>query len=355
MQITRFWIIPLLAFFLFSGAGCLNLGGTKSQQGVKDGGVYKSIDGAAKWSQSVAFPSAKGVGSVGTTDVLTMTFDPSDTKTLYMGTKENGLLFSYDNGVSWQYPGDSQLKEGGVRSIAVDPADICTVYAVSGTRLYKTETCSRRFQSVYQEARSGVSPRRVALDWYQSDTVYLGLSNGDILKSTDRGVTWLTLFTVKGEVTQLVVSHKDSRILLVGTGGGLFKSVDAGVTWTKMEEALKPFKEGEDIFSLVQSEDGSIILAATKYGLLRSKDVGDSWEAVKLVTAPGQVIVRAVAMNPTDPQTIYYATSSTFYTSIDSGVTWKTQKLPSSRSASILLVNPEHPEVIYLGVTKIEK
>src|SRR3989339_1765784 len=122
-----------------------------------------------------------------------------------------------------------------------------------------------------------------------------------------------------------------------------------------MEEALKPFKEGEDIFSLVQSEDGSIILAATKYGLLRSKDVGDSWEAVKLVTAPGQVIVRAVAMNPTDPQTIYYATSSTFYTSIDSGVIWKTQKLPSSRSASILLVNPEHPEVIYLGVTKIEK
>jgi photosystem II stability/assembly factor-like uncharacterized protein len=351
---SHFKLLAVLAIVLLTGQGCLSFGGSKSD-GSRDGGVFKSTDGGVEWAQAVAYPTSQGVGSLAAIDVLSLAIDPQDHETLYMGSKENGLFFSINSGSSWQVPRNKSLQTGAIRSIAVDPKDVCAVYAVLGTRLYKTEDCTRSFESMYEETRSNVSVRRVAVDWYAPDTVYIGLSNGDVLKSTDRGEAWTKVLEGDDDVTEIMVSNSDSRVVFVATEGGMYKTADSGASWVKLEEALKDYRDGSNIFSLVQNTDGSSLIMATKYGLLRSLDLGETWEALQLVTSAGQVTIRALAIDPSNADTIYYATSSTFYTSNDGGVTWETQKLPSTRAASVLRVDPTAPSTMYLGVLRLEQ
>ncbi|MBI4599054.1 hypothetical protein HY734_02555 [Candidatus Uhrbacteria bacterium] len=339
-----------LVVLLLLGAGC----SAEQVDTSRDGGIFKSVDGGRTWTQTTAVPSTKGVGNIASLNLLTIAFDPSDHEAVYVGSQENGLFFSYDGGAAWQRPRGAPFEKEAVRSIAVDSAHMCTSYAVAGARLYKSENCSRTYTSAYYETRANVSVRRVTVDWYDSNVVYLGLSNGDVLKSTDQAQSWTKVLTTKEEINQIFVSNADSRILLVGSSQGLYRSTDGGATWTSEEGALKAFRDANDVFSLVQNASGDTILMATQYGLLRSTDIGQTWQTLKLVTSPGQVVVRALAIHPSDPKTIYYATSSALYASLDGGETWQTYKLPSSRAAAFLRIDPVKPEVLYLGVIRLE-
>ena len=78
---------PLFLLLLFMGAGCFS----SSAKSARDGGVYKSVDAGVEWTQVVTFPSAKGIGSLGAVDIVSMVMDPQDHKALYIGTKEDGL------------------------------------------------------------------------------------------------------------------------------------------------------------------------------------------------------------------------------------------------------------------------
>lgn len=346
-------LFSALVLVLLLGSGCLSFGGSKSD-GTRDGGVFGSADNGVTWTQSAAFPTAKGVGSLAAVDVLSLALDPSDADTLYMGTKENGLFYSLNGGTAWQQPRDKALQEGAVRSVAVDPEDVCTAYVVTRSKLYKTETCARSFETGYEETRGNVTLHQVVVDWFNSDVVYVGLSNGDLLKSSNRGEAWTKILSTKEGITDILISNADSRMILVATGDGLYKTSDSGSSWVRNEEALKDYKEADIIFSLVQNMVGDVILISTKYGLLRSVDAGESWEALSLVTSAGQVTIRALAIDPGNADTIYYATATTFYTSTDAGVTWETAKLPSTRAASVLRVDPEKTSTLYLGLQRLE-
>lgn len=348
-----FSLLSLLSLLLFLGAGCF--GGEKKQDNSKDGGVFKSADIGAKWTQAVAFPTQKGVGSLASLDVLTLAIDPSDHEAVYMGSKENGLFYSLNGGASWVQPRDKNLQTGAVRSMAVDPKNVCVVYVATPAKLFKTETCTRTFETRYEGLDTNASLRRVAVDWFNPNVVYLGLSNGDLLKSMDGGEAWTKILSVKDPINDILVSHTDSRVVLVATSTGLFKTIDGGATFVKNDEALKKFRDGSTIYSLTQNTSGDTMMMATKYGLLRSYDVGETFEALALVTSPGQANIRALAMDPENPANIFYATTTTFYTSLDGGTTWQTAKLPGTRAANVLAVDPKAVNVLYLGVEKLEK
>ncbi len=349
---SKLRLLAILSVFVLAGAGC-SLGGSSSN--VADGGIFKSTDGATKWAASNAVPSAKGVGTLSNVDTITISFDPEDHNTLYLGTKGAGMLWSIDGGTSWMQPRDGQVQSGDVYSIAVDPKDECTIYAVIGSHLYRSDNCNRTFTSEYDEARGGVSLRKVAIDWFNSNNVFIALSNGDILKSVDKGEHWSTLVSTQNDISELIVSASDSRILLAATTDGVFKTVDGGTTWTHLNEPLNNFDDSGNIFALVQDATGKILYSSSHYGILRSSDLAESWEALKLVTAPNQVQIRAMAIDPTDTDVIYYATSSTFYKSTDGGSTWETSKLPTSRAANILKVDPSATSTLYMGTLKLEK
>ncbi len=339
----------LSGLIVLLGAGCF--GGGDSQV-VADGGVFKSIDLGEEWTQQVVVPTERGIGTLAGANVMHLKMDPQDSKFLYIGTRKNGMLYSDNGAASWSQPREKELQEGLITDIAVDHKNVCTVYVAKGQKLFKTIDCMRTFDDeLYVETRAGVEVIQVEVDWYSRNVLWVGLSNGDLLKSIDSGKTWQTILSTGDEISDILVNKKDSRIVLVGTfASGYFKTVDGGENWTSNDEGLAGLSGSRKVYTLTQSKDSDVVLSATRYGILKSMDFGHTWEPLDLVTSPQEVLIRALVMDPSDPNKIYYASQSTFYSTVDGGATWKTDRLPSTRLPQVMLIDPDDSSVLYIGV-----
>ena len=344
-------LFPLFLLLVLMGAGCT---ASKQATGTSDGGILKSVNAGKDWAPSATVLTAKGVGTLMTANVLGLEMDPSDKTVIYANTREDGFLYSEDAGTTWRQPRFEALATGLVTRVSVDPKQTCTVYVAKGQRLYKTTDCMRTFDSeVFVESRPDVLITLVEVDWFDSQTVWLGLQNGDVLKSQDGGTTWTTILQTGKEISDILVSNTDSRIVLISFyNGAIQKTTDGGATWTDLSPALKKWTDAKKVYDMAQHAKSGALLIGTQYGLLKSTDLGNSWEALNLVTSKGQSLVRAVAFDSTNETTIYYATVGAFYKSIDNGASWQTEKLPSTRVPRSLLVDPKAGGVIYIGFAK---
>ena len=262
------------------------------------------------------------------------------------------MVYTEDGAVSWRLPRLTSLQDGMIQDIEVNPSKSCEVYVAKGEKLFKSTNCMRTFDDeTYVETRAGIVVSQVAIDWYTQGVIWIGLSNGDILKSVDDGASWKTVLNMGGEISSILLSSKDSRQVIISSiNKGMQRTIDAGDHWEKLDSQLKEFSGANQVFALTQTIDGGLILAATKYGLLRSTDDGASWDALSLLTSPGQVVIYTVAVAPKDPNTMYYATPGTFYRTSDGGQTWQTKKFPSTRIPRAILVDPQDASVLYVGV-----
>jgi photosystem II stability/assembly factor-like uncharacterized protein len=348
---TKISLLSLSLILL--GAGCL---GGSSSSGA-DGGVYKSINAGEEWGQAAVVPTSAGIGTLATTDVINMEMDPQDHKYLYIGTRDSGLLYTEDGGASWRQPRESAMANGLIYKIEVDPTDVCTIYVAKGARLYGTQDCMRSFDSeLYVDNRSGVSVVQIAVDWYDPRRLWIGLSNGDVLRSADAGRTWTTVLKMGEEVSAILINATDSRQLLVSTySDGIQKTTDGGEHWEEVDGGLRELKQSNKVFQMVQSEDSDVVIAASQYGLTRSRDFGTTWEPIQLLTSPGQIAVRAFGLDAERPSTMYYAANATFYKTTDGGATWDTEKFPTSRVPRALVVDPEDSSVLYIGVASAKE
>lgn len=333
------------------GGGCL--GGSSSTGST--GGVFVSVDAGQNWTQSSALPSASGIGSIATADVLAFEFDPSDESALYIGTAANGLLYSLDGGASWMRPEEELLRSGKVLDIEVDPRDVCTYYVLKTDRLLKTTTCGREFDAETYVQGTSDALTDLALDWYSPNNVYLTSKSGDVLRSTDGGANWAAIHRNKDQVNTIVISNTDSRILMIGTRShGMYRSIDSGVTWTEYEDALEDYKGSDEVYEFVQTADGKTLYMSSEYGLLSSSDAGATWNDVPLITARGEVEILSLAVDPNNGEHVVYGTSNTFYRSTTGGDAWTTEKLPTSRAASALAIHPSESSTILLGALTLE-
>jgi photosystem II stability/assembly factor-like uncharacterized protein len=348
-------IIPLLLIVSLLGAGCPSLGGG-SKAKVADGGVFKTSDAGKTWTQVSAVPTVQGMGTLADSNVISMEADPKDKFFLYATTRNNGMVYSEDGAISWHLPRHAAFRDGTIQTVEVDPSDSCTAYFAKGARLYKTTDCMRTFDDeVYVESRGGIRIQQIVVDWYVKGTVWIGLSNGDVLKSTDKGKSWKTVLKINKEISEIFMNQKDSRVMLISTfDSGIQRTTDGGEHWEKLEGTFTEFPDTERVYAITQTKDGSVMIAATQYGLLRSKDLGSSWEAIDLLTSPGQLTIRAVGVAPKDPKIIYFVAPNTFYRTNDGGQTWQTQKFPSSRVPRVLLIDPDDASVLYVGVAAVE-
>lgn len=336
----------------FAGVGCIELSGSSA---AADGGVWKTVDRGDHWLSKKTVLTAAGLGTLTGKSIASLEMDPQDRQAVYAGTSTDGLFYSYDGGDSWTQA--KQLSAGAVTSIAVDPKNKCSVYATVGQRVWKTTDCSRTFASAYYDARSNVGLTDVEVDWFNSNTVYVGTSAGDLLKSADGGANWASIQRFEDKIMKIYIDPSDSRILLVGLrDNGVWKSSDAGAKWTQLKEGLKDLGNGRGLVTIAGDAKGNnTYFVAAKYGILKTTDGGTSWKALNLPTPPESVIIYSLAINPANGNEIYYGTSSTFYRSLNGGANWTTKKLPTSRAATSLLVDQQDSKIIYMGTTQLKK
>lgn len=348
--------IVALSVLLMTGAGCLSLGGDKAPT-TAAGGVWLSETAGESWVGKSVFPTAEGINSINGLDILSIEQDPKDASTLYVGSKTSGVFYSLDGGESWARPEDDLASTGSILDIEVDPRNICTYFILKTDRLMKTTTCGREFDNeAYVETRAEEGLTSIAIDWYNPNTIYLGTTQGDILKSTDGGSTWAAAYRANGGIMDIQVSNADSRIVLAGTRSrGVVRSTDSGATWTDLKDELSDFSKAANVYDFSQTASGDRILMRGGYGLLYSDDNGGTWNAIPLVTSSGEVTVQAAALDPKNKNNMYYATSTTFYASTSGGTAWSTANLPSTRAASVIHVDAADSSRVFLGVVSLEK
>jgi photosystem II stability/assembly factor-like uncharacterized protein len=158
-------------------------------------------------------------------------------------------------------------------------------------------------------------------------TFYIATASGHLWKTTNRGITFEVLFDDQPDVFSIgaiAVAPSNSSVLYLGSGegnnsrssywgNGVYKSTDAGHTWTNMGLPMSQHigrivvhPTNENVVYVASL--GPLYSEGGERGVYRSTNGGRSWSQVLAPVVEGRTIgVVDLAMDPTDPNTLYAA------------------------------------------------
>ncbi|MFL5764038.1 MAG: PKD domain-containing protein [Bacteroidia bacterium] len=288
-------------------------------------GIWKSTDGGVTWNQSTS-----GLGNLLPVEIL---MDPSDHNTLVTAT-ENGIFKSTDAGASWV-----NVKTGGdFKDMQFQPGSSTVLYAVNSSEFWR----SIDFGSTWTQITSGVAVpgggsgngMRIAVSPAAPAVVYVGMitDNGTILKSTDAGLNFTTIYH---SFSQTLVGYDSADI---GGGQGnynfsmtadpndanivyvvahiVWRSLDGGLSWTHLTDwwgQLHTDMHGIRFHPVYTNK----LFNVNDGGVWLSQDGGDNWiprsdgiGATEVYHASQSPIKRdMVSIGTQDNGELYYAAS----------------------------------------------
>ena len=264
---------------------------------------------------------------------------------------------STDGGQSWRALG---LDGFGVSSIAIDRVNPATVYAATGHGLFKTTDGGAQWASIDSSAFD-----LVAVDPFNSRTLYAARSLENLVRSGDGGQTWGKIAvdtSPRHTVFSLAFDPRRPQGLYVGSYSALARSQDGGASWayagTQKARAiavdpLNPStvyagREGD------ASDDG-------RGGMFKSTDGGATWVTMNRGPIPPgprnqEPSVYALVVDPLTTSTIYVVTGAGVFKSTGGGNGWTAMNtgLPAALpiySGVSLAIDPLNPSVLYLGTS----
>lgn len=322
----------------------------------QDGGVFKSFDKGDAWQHAVLIPSInEQKPSIAHTNIVSFEVDPQDHLALYIGTRENGMFYTYNGGSSWFK--SPIAVESRINDIAVDPKEKCTIYAAIGNQVFKSVDCSRTWSGIYVQNDPKQQIMSIDVDWDRPNIIYAGDVGGNVFKSTDFATSWTNIARFKNSVKNIIIDPNRTDTIFVATATkGIQKSVDGGLNWINLSEGLKDFKGAGGYRKLILNpvKPDSLLYAST-FGLLKTEDGGLTWQEIPLLTGPRGASIFSLAVNPKNDDEIYYATNRTLYKTKDGGSNWITKKLGTTRIPTDLWVDTANPNIIYMLVAASKK
>ena len=305
--------------------------------------------------------------------------DPQNPSIVYAATCGGAIFKTGDGGASWSRltsaPNLAALPSSircgpGVETavLAADPVNSGAVYAVRCMDIFKTTDGGASWAlTVSLKLRNCLETLTIG----NQGTLFAGrqgsggADGGEIIKSTDGGVTWTQVST--GTAPPIAVDPQDENTIYARTSGGLFKTTDGGATWN-------PANSGLPAPSLVAIDPRN---TATLYAgifdgrIFKSTDGGVSWSETRLGLPPqpapnngfGQLL--SLAVSPQNPDRVYAlvfrltdtptTVSYDFYLAMssDGAASWTTAIDPLLAAADLATVvpDPEDPATVYLGTS----
>ncbi|MCK6455679.1 MAG: hypothetical protein L6Q92_04010 [Phycisphaerae bacterium] len=283
----------------------------------------------------------------------------------------------------WQPIGPGNVG-GRTRAWVIDPTNPNIMYAAGVAGGIWKSTDGGATWNVLDDMMANLAVCALAMDWSNPQILYAGTGEGyfnidavrglGIFKSTDGGATWnfLTGTLSPGgnegaffRVNDIEISRNDPNRIYAATRYGVFRSDDAGGTWTQILRNLSFPGSGPTTNSgtnagcmdiaIRPDQNPDVIFAAfgsfSPDGIYRSTDGGSSWTRLSTGLPGSQQGRIALAIAPSDPNTIYAcvaengtATGDTgrlvgVYRSTDGGNNW-TQRVILTGVGKFLLSNP---------------
>ena len=208
-------------------------------------------------------------------------------------------------------------------ALAVDPATAGTVYAgVPNFGVFKTTDAGATWSAVnggFDPDPHSMAVAALAVDPVHTGVVYAGMVEGTGLwKTTDGGLSWNPLGL--DFVTGLAVDPRNPSVVYAAAASGIVRSADGGATWQE-GSGLPDVSSG-----LVMDASHPDVLYTVGRGvgystelLFRTSDAGATWRAAG---APlGNNGILGVAVDPASSR-VFVATFVGVYRSDDGGVQW---------------------------------
>lgn len=231
---------------------------------------------------------------------------PRESNTLYAVTADQrGLFRSVDSGHTWQQIGNNLPQDIEVTHIAVDAHTSARIYITTPThpRFYYSNDSGQTWHS---GGDIPLIPRILVAHSAIPEHLFLGTGAWDVfggggwlLKSDDGGLNWTSVITNQVLANTIAATAGDSSLVYVG-GNGLYKSNNGGEYFAQLTSGV-PFSQ-----------------------------------------------VKAVALHPTHPLTVYVSTDAgSVYKTNDGGSVWTLWSV-SPYVAQKLLVDTRSPETQYM-------
>ena len=365
-----------------------------------NGGVLKSTDGGTTWAiKRVGFPPLVTFGL--SAPVSAICVDPTDPGTVYAGigherdygrlraaTVGGRILKSVDGGETWrmaELPGGEEAWRLSVLCLRVHPTDPSRIYAATQEGLF-TSTDGGGSWTGLGEGTDGYATTFLAINRDDPAVmllVYHGGPNGrgGVLKSTDAGEHWVESnegLPADEDAWRIIADPDDADTYYVGwhRRSGLFVTHDCGATWHPVNLAGNIrsawFFEGVNVTGIdIDPRNPSRLVYCNDMDLYQTLDAGQTWEQVATdlvspATADSPATWRGrgcevlcavgpqtLAVDPTDPQTLYFGYWDTHaWKSDDGGKTCYrlTDGIGSGYGRmGCVVLDPANPDVVYLS------
>jgi photosystem II stability/assembly factor-like uncharacterized protein len=318
--------------------------------------------------------------------VTSIAVDPSHPTTVYAATVFEGVFKSRSRGHTWKgiNSGLPQPAEGGV--LAVDPSDSRTLY-YGDVGIFKSTDAGRTWTSLVDAILRDIPVPAVCNGECRlfvtllaihpaSSVLYAATEDFGIIKSSDGGLNWSSVTPAAGFIPAALALDPRSPLIAYVTNpelnksGSILKTIDGGLSWTPSDAGLPldvvPAFATVGVHALVTDPQvPTTLYAGTERvvderqpaigGVFKSVDGGTSWSASS-DGLPPNTRVSLLAIDPTDPDTLYALTASGLFESLDAGGTWALfdADLTDSNVTSLVLGSPlakgrKATQIIYVG------
>lgn len=197
---------------------------------------------------------------------------------------------------------------GGVNVLAVAPNAPNTLYAASFEGVFRSTDGGVTWAKTISNGLSSTFANTIAVDPTNASVVYLGTSS-NLFKTTDGGNNWTTVTTIPlsfNGVFTIVFDPSTPSTMYVGASNGVYKSTDSGSTWITQNNFSIPNVPSVRALAIDPSAPLTVYAGTFGNGFFKSINGGGVWTAMNNgMAGPSPTIITSVVIDPANTQTIY--------------------------------------------------